>query len=414
MERAASLGVRVIEGERRIARGPYAPPAVPPADLDAWATILSRELSRLSPEERRDIDAVLGALEPAFVEHRWSGAYWKVDGPVAVLRQVVAPEQSGVEFAVPLVGTEFIRGKLPVVFGVAETCRARFVPGLVGATRGLPLFSSGAFVPVHEGERAAGVLAIHGPGLGADDLAVPHLVAQHLAMITALSGTRDAPSTPRETGRIAALIASEIKNPVRGIASLSGRLRERLSRDSSLGGLTADLDREATRLRLLLEDLLDYTRPLTPWPDSVPLDIVLRSVLVSAQRVYRESFQGRTVVLEIERPAPIARVDPALLSRALSNVLVNVAERTKETTTMVVSVKRHQGEARIRLAFEGDPWLRGSEGRVSGELAARRRRHAISLGVARRLIRAMGGRLVRERRRVGAAYSLRVPLDPSG
>lgn len=410
--------MRVIRGAKPIERSLVRATGAPPAEkysLDDWLQYLGEELSHLGSEERGDVDAVFGALEPAFVEQGWSGAYWEVNGPVAVLRQVIAPEKSGSEFAVPLVGVAVTRAKVPRVFDVVDSRRARFVE--LSAFRGVPLFSSGAFVPVYEGERVAGVLAVAAEGLTDRDLPFISLLSHHLAVACTVSLPSIPPASTTGLERISAVIASEIREPVRHLSSMSGRLRERLSRDADLGPLSFELDRGATHLKLLVEDLLDYTRPLIAWPDSLPLDIVTRSVLVSVQRVYREACHGRAIVLEVERPAPVARVDPALVSRALGNVIVSVVERSLPSCGVSVSVHQCGNHAQIDVMCEDQsapadhPW----EG-LDISSPDVRHRHAIGLAVARRLVRATSGRLVLERHKTGVTYSLRLPLaypDPS-
>jgi two-component system OmpR family sensor kinase len=265
---------------------------------------------------------------------------------------------------------------------------------------------------VFEGDRVAGVLAIAGPGLTSTDLPAAHVIAHHLASLLASSPGEPGSGVSARVGlgRVSALIASEIREPVRNLASLSSRLRERLFRDTALLPLAAELDRGATRLRLLLEDLLDYTRPLTPWKDAVPLDVIARSVVASVQRVCSEACAGRALVLEVDRPAPIARLDPALLSRALSNVMVNVAERTPITSGITVSILSRDGQARIQIRADGyEPKKADPVEPFDALSPALRRRHAIGLTVARRLTRAAGGRLVLERRRSGSSYSFRFP-----
>lgn len=408
----AQRKMRVIRGAKPIERSLVRATRAPVAEkysLDDWLQYLGQELSRLGSEERRDIDAVFGALEPAFAGQGWSGAYWEVNGAVAVLRQVIAPEKSGAEFAVPLVGVALTRTKVPRVFDVVDTCRAQFAA--VSPLRGVPLFSSGAFAPVYEGERVAGVLAVASEGLTESDLSAISVLSHHLAVACTVPLPSNPAASGGSLGRISAVIGSEIREPVRHLASMSGRLRERLSRDAHLGPLSFELDRRTTQLKLLVEDLLDYTRPLTPWPDSLPLDIVTRSVLVSVQRVYREACHGRAIVLEVERPAPVARVDPALVSRALGNVIVGVVERSLPSCGVSVLVHARGKHARIDVVCEdqsaqNDPKWEAFD--ISS--ADVRHRHAIGLAVARRLVRATSGRLVLERRGSGVTYSLRLPL----
>lgn len=406
--------MRVIQGAKPLERSLIRATEVAGAEkysLDGWLRFLAQELSRLGSEDRRDVDAVFGALEPAFAGQRWSGAYWEVNGPVAVLRQVIAPEKAGAEFAVPLVGVALTRAKVPRVFDAVDARR----PCLWSSEqRAAPLFSSGAFAPVYEGERVCGVLAVAAEGLTERDLPALAVLSHHLAVACTVPLPSHAPASTETLGRISAIIANEVREPVRHLSSLSGRIRERLSRDPALGSLSFELDRRATQLKLLVEDLLDYTRPLTPWPDSLPLDIVTRSVLVSVQRVYREACHGRSIVLEVERPAPIARVDPALVSRALGNVLVGVVERSSPSSIVSVSIRERGNHARIDVVSDdrsasSDPSWDAFETSSPGA----RRRHAIGLAVARRLVRATGGRLVLERRKTGPAYSFRLPLDPA-
>lgn len=375
--------------------------------LDEWLTLLGRELGRLDVDEHCDVDVLFGALEPAFVHHRWSGAYWEVDGPVAVLREVVAPEQSGAEFAIGLVGAVFGKNKVPRVFEAVH--RGTVVHALRPEIGERPLFSSGAFLPVFVGERSIGVLSLSGPGFSGADLPAAYLIAHHLSAVGALTGLLGDIGPRASVGRVSSLIAGQIREPVKNLSSASGRMRERLSRDDALRPLALDLECQATRLKLLVDDLVDYTRPLTVWTDEIPLDMLARSVAVSVRRVHHEICEGRQIVLDTAKPSPIAAIDPSLVARALGNVLVNVAERTPRGGTVTVQIRRGDDDARIDVSADA----------AAPEDAARvfqpfghvdRPRRGIGLAVARRLIRASGGKLTLTHRRAGLHFRMRVPL----
>jgi signal transduction histidine kinase len=128
-------------------------------------------------------------------------------------------------------------------------------------------------------------------------------------------------------GRLAAGVAHEVGNPM---GALLGFL-DAVSRDPGLGaGGRSALERAATqaeRVRTILRQLLDFSRPVTQAPEPVDVAHVASETLglVRAQRRYA----GIDVSVVVEPHTPLAFVDPGALGQILLNLVLNAADAVR-------------------------------------------------------------------------------------
>ena len=120
-------------------------------------------------------------------------------------------------------------------------------------------------------------------------------------------------------GRLSTVIAHEIRNPLMIIkASLRTLASDRVSRDDMKQALT-DVDEEVVRLNRVVNDVLDFARPIRF--DYAPADVnALCADVVEATRAGHEQMR-----VAIERDASLATVvtDAERLRTALVNILTN-------------------------------------------------------------------------------------------
>jgi hypothetical protein len=169
-------------------------------------------------------------------------------------------------------------------------------------------------------------------------------------------------------GRLAAGVAHEVGNPIGAILALL----DLAGRDPGLAEATrahlARAGREGERVRRILRQLLDFSRPARPQPGPVDLAAVAEETvaLVSAQRRYAP------VAFAVRRhgEVPIARGDPGAVAQILLNLVLNAADAVQDAASPRVELQIRGAALGLR---EGDP---------PGAAAARRRPDAVECVVA--------------------------------
>ncbi len=207
-------------------------------------------------------------------------------------------------------------------------------------------------------------------------------------------------------GRVAAGVAHEIRNPIaamrlRAENALAGDdARRRLALDAILG--------QIARLDRLSADLLDMTRPATP----APLPTRLDDLLAAMADEHRHAAAGRS--LHVEAPATARLLDPALLRRALDNLVQNALRAAGPGGVVRVSATATEEAVAITVADSGPgvpPGLceRLFEPFVSGRADGT----GLGLAIARETAAALGGSLVLThpggRPGQGAVFTLTLP-----
>lgn len=151
---------------------------------------------------------------------------------------------------------------------------------------------------------------------------------------------RDADELARQrdlarVGELAAMLAHDVRNPLQTITAAGGALgqpsvRARIG-DPRLSHLLDVVTEEADRIESLLGDYLGLARPIDPVLCDVDAGPLVER-LVSAVRV---TAGGVEVALRVDASAPRLSADPALLERAVRNLLQNA-----------VAAARHGGHGR--------------------------------------------------------------------
>jgi signal transduction histidine kinase len=124
-------------------------------------------------------------------------------------------------------------------------------------------------------------------------------------------------------GEMAAGVAHEIRNPLGGIQMFASLLHRDLADRPEAGRLVGKIIRGVERLDRVVTDTLEFGRVAEPQPASVDLGTLIRdTVELAAARIAETG-----VAVELPADGGIRIVtDPALLQRALLNVLVNAVE----------------------------------------------------------------------------------------
>ena len=122
-------------------------------------------------------------------------------------------------------------------------------------------------------------------------------------------------------GRLSTVIAHEVRNPLMIIKAALHTLRHTGVGSSAVREAAADIDEEVARLNRIVNDVLDFARPIRFEKAAVDLNAVCRE---SAQAA--EASPGAPVELDLDAAVPALSTDAERLRVALVNLIVNARQ----------------------------------------------------------------------------------------
>jgi len=198
-------------------------------------------------------------------------------------------------------------------------------------------------------------------------------------------------------------IAHELKNPlssVKGLAALiardlTGKPEERM----------AVLRREVDRMQRILEEFLNFSRPLVPLALS---EVELGQLARDVARLHEGIASERAVTIQVEHDgASWLRCDPRKVRQVLVNVVQNALDASPRGSEVRLVVEHETDEARVRVLDDGPGIDEDIAGRAF-EAGVTTKPHGSGLGlaVARSLAEQHGGRLTLDRRADGGTEAV--------
>jgi two-component system sensor histidine kinase KdpD len=150
-----------------------------------------------------------------------------------------------------------------------------------------------------------------------------------------------------------AAVSHDLRTPLASIkAVVTGLLEEDVRwSDEDTREFLVTIDAEADRLNKLVENLLDMSRLQTgalhlSYRD-VGLDEIVPSALASLSRL------SHNVVVDVPETLPRVRVDPALLERAVANIIDNAVRHSPDTAPVRVEAGAVAGRVDLRVVDRG-------------------------------------------------------------
>lgn len=238
--------------------------------------------------------------------------------------------------------------------------------------------------------------------LGCSAILGRHLTARH--ELLKAHGER-----VRELTSLSAEIAHELKNPLASVKGLSALLAQNIADDKGHERLSV-LRREVDRMQSVLEEFLNFSRPL------VPLAIVacdVNDVVHDVVALHEGLAQQRGINLHCAEaePAPL-RCDPRKVKQILINLVQNALDASPARTTVAFSTETHSGEIVVRVADEGSGLESGLNVFDAG-VTSKTGGAGLGLTIARALARQHGGELVLTGQADGGALAtLTLPKEP--
>jgi signal transduction histidine kinase len=378
-----------------------------------------------------DADALLDASEPIFEELGWKVGFTQILPDGSITLRMFAPEGDPVgDYGRSIVGVRMPFDKTPVLAQVVASGRPIFLdnvptllPGPVrnaialGASMERARLLRSAWCPVSSDGKLTHLLAVTGRDLTEHDFVAIQLFAAHIGAALRMSELR-AELVHRErlaaVGEMAAVMAHEVRNPLGVIFNALAGLQklENAPRGTALLGIIRE---EAERLRRLVTDLLDFSRPSAVECQAVALLPVMQEAVNAARQDPTSAEETRQVDIDVPPDLPKADTDPFLLRRALVNLLVNAFQGTPSGGRVALAASRAgDGELRVRVSNDGPAIPPEVAARVFEPFfTTRATGTGLGLAVVQRILGEIGGRVELDASDAtsGTSFSIWLPIE---
>lgn len=193
-------------------------------------------------------------------------------------------------------------------------------------------------------------------------------------------------------GRLSTIIAHEIRNPLMIIKAALHTLRRASVSTDDVKEVAADIDGEVVRLNRVVNDVLDFARPITFELGAADLNALCRESAQAAQ-----ATPGAPVVLDTDPAVGTIVTDAERLRVALVNLLVNARQAVEgQPLQRVTLTTRREGEAvMINVADTGVGIERADLPRVFDPyFTTKRGGTGLGLPLTRNIVEGLGGSIV--------------------
>jgi len=213
-------------------------------------------------------------------------------------------------------------------------------------------------------------------------------------------------------GETATMVGHDLRNPLQAIALASYLAREELATGDTrlLRDRLRVIETQAEYMSKVVWDLQDYVRPIRPRLEGTNLKSLLDSTL-SAIAIP----DTITVDVSVGPEFPALMVDPTLMRRSISNLVMNAMEAMPEGGRLTIRGEKSPDALRISIEDTGPGLSEQAAQKLFEPLGTTKAKGmGFGLPIAKRLVEAHGGSIsVRSEPGKGATFTIALPLESS-
>lgn len=211
-----------------------------------------------------------------------------------------------------------------------------------------------------------------------------------------------------QLGRMAAVVAHEVRNPLAGIRGALQVIGQRMAPEQPERGIVAEIVNRVDTLNAIVEDLLLFARPRTPVIRAVTFDELVAKLCT--QLANDPSFAE--IELDLAAADAQMHVDPEMFTLVMLNLMNNAAQAMKGHGRITVSLHRDAKWFDVRVADAGPGMTPEIQARLFEPFfTTKARGTGLGLATARRIIESHGGTLTLDCPPTGGTVaSIRLPV----
>jgi len=193
-----------------------------------------------------------------------------------------------------------------------------------------------------------------------------------------------------QLGKMAAVVAHEVRNPIAGIRGALQILERRLAAAGPEQRVVRESVARLDALNDIVQDLLLFASPRPPRLEPVALAMIFDDILV----LLKADPRFASVDVRVDIGPAWVDADREQLKQVLLNLMLNSAQAMQGRGTIVVSVRPRAGMQELSIADQGPGIPPDARDRLFEPFfTTKHRGTGLGLATARRVIEAHGGRI---------------------
>ncbi|TAL29111.1 MAG: sensor histidine kinase, partial [Nitrospirae bacterium] len=214
-------------------------------------------------------------------------------------------------------------------------------------------------------------------------------------------------------GQLSRSIAHEIRNPLNFISLSVDHIKEKYSPDENkenaekFRSLISSIKQEIQRLNRLVEDFLDYGKPLKLHLQEVDISMLLEDIIGI---IWAKADAEKITIVKKYDTLPALKIDPELIKTCIFNVILNAFQAMPEGGTLTIKTESGDGALSIFVSDTGVGVSNDDLSKVFEPFFTTKRNGlGIGLAMTRRVIEEHGGK-VSIRSVVGKGSEVKIAL----